>query len=176
MRLMSFVGALALVVGTAWGEAPPKLTPEIINADASLSGPALRGPAVSPDGKLVTVLKGRKDDARQLDLWAYDLATGKSRMLVSSTDLVGADVKLSEEEKNRRERQRIYANGITSYDWDEQGAQIAVDPCIDKEGAKDLGAVAQSDAHRPGEIGDVGVALHPVGAAAIRARRPLTLG
>jgi dipeptidyl-peptidase-4 len=124
MRLMSFAGALALIVGTAWGEAPPKLTPEVVNAEASLSGPSLRGPAVSPDGKLVTVLRGRKDDARQLDLWAYDFTTGKPRMLVSSTDLVGADVELSEEEKNRRERQRIYANGITSYAWDEQGTQI----------------------------------------------------
>ncbi|MEE2692414.1 MAG: S9 family peptidase [Pseudomonadota bacterium] len=124
MKLMSFTATLALAAGTAWGQTAPKLTPEIINAEASLNGPSLRGPAVSPDGKLVTVLKGREDDARQLDLWAYDLATGEPRMLVSSTDLVGGDVELSEEEKNRRERQRIYANGIISYDWDEQGKQI----------------------------------------------------
>ncbi len=124
MKLTGFAGALALAAGTAWGQNAPILTPEIINAEASLSGPSLRGPAVSPDGALVTILKGRENDARQLDLWAYDLATGESRMLVSSTDLVGGDVELSEEEKNRRERQRIYANGIVSYDWDEQARQI----------------------------------------------------
>lgn len=128
MKLMCFAGAFALAAGAAWGQTAPQtapvLTPEIINAEASLNGPSLRGAAVSPDGALVTILKGREDDARQLDLWAYDLTTGEARMLVSSTDLVGEDVELSEEEKNRRERQRIYANGITSYDWDEQGTQI----------------------------------------------------
>ena len=78
---------------------PGKLTPERINASPSLSGPSLRRAAISPDGTMVTVLQGREDDARQQDLWAYDLETGKGRILVSSTDLLGASEELSAEEK-----------------------------------------------------------------------------
>jgi len=36
------------------------------------------------------------DDARQKDLWAYDLETGEGRLLVSSTELLdGPDAKTS---------------------------------------------------------------------------------
>ncbi len=96
---------------------PGRLTPEIINSDPSLDGPTLKKPAISPDGSVVTVLQGRESDARQQDLWAYDLETGEGRLLVSSTDLLGAPETLSEEEKNRRERAREYGNGIVSYAW-----------------------------------------------------------
>ena len=103
---------------------PGDLTPEIIQSDPSLSGPTLSKPQVSPDGKMVTVLQGRADDANQQDLWAYDLATGKGRILVSSTDLLGAPEVLSAEEKNRRERLREYGTGIVSYSWDSKSEQI----------------------------------------------------
>ena len=96
---------------------PGRLTPERINASPSLSGPSLRRAAISPDGKMVTVLQGRKNDAQQQDLWGYDLETGEGRLLVSSTDLLGAPEALSAEEKNRRERAREYGRGIVSYSW-----------------------------------------------------------
>jgi len=96
---------------------PGKLTPERIHASPALSGPSLRRAAISPDGTIVTVLQGREDDARQQDLWAYDLETGEGRVLVSSTDLLGAPEALSAEEKNRRERAREYGRGIVSYSW-----------------------------------------------------------
>ena len=96
---------------------PGKLTPERINGDPSLDGPVLRSPAISPDGSIVTVLQGRGSDASQQDLWAYDLETGEGRLLVSSTDLLGAPETLSEEEKNRRERAREYGKGIVAYAW-----------------------------------------------------------
>ena len=96
---------------------PGKLTPERIHASPALSGPSLRRAAISPDGTIVTVLQGREDDARQQDLWAYDLETGEGRVLVSSTDLLGAPEELSAEEKNRRERAREYGRGIVSYSW-----------------------------------------------------------
>ncbi|MFQ5564557.1 MAG: S9 family peptidase, partial [Parvularculaceae bacterium] len=128
MKHSAVFGVLAalILLDAATAQTEVKLTPEALNAESSLSGPSLRGAAVSPDGALVTVLKGREDDSRQLDLWAYDFSTGESRMLVSSTELGGEDLELSEEEKNRRERQRIYDKGITSYQWDEQGRQILV--------------------------------------------------
>lgn len=100
------------------------LTPTIIHSDPSLSGPTLSKPRISPDGKMVTVLQGRADDANQQDLWAYDLASGQSRLLVSSTDLLGAPEVLSAEEKNRRERAREYGKGIVSYSWDAKSEQI----------------------------------------------------
>lgn len=96
---------------------PGYLTPENLHAQPSLNGASLRQAAISPDGTMVTVLQGRKDNARQQDLWAYDLETGQGRLLVSSTDLLGAPETLSEEEKNRRERAREYASGIVSYKW-----------------------------------------------------------
>ena len=96
---------------------PGMLTPEIIHSNPSLDGPSLRRAKISPDGKFVTVLQGRADDAGQQDLWAYDLETGEGRLLVSSTDLLGAPEELSAEEKNRRERAREYGKGIVSYDW-----------------------------------------------------------
>lgn len=100
------------------------LTPEIIHSDPSLSGKSLRQVKISPDGKMVTVLQGREDDAKQQDLWAYDLATGEGKVLVSSTDLLGEPEVLSAEEKNRRERARERGKGIVSYSWDEKGEKI----------------------------------------------------
>lgn len=93
------------------------LTPERLHAEPSIDGPSLRSPKIAPSGEFVTVLQGREDDARQQDLWAYDIETGEGRLLVSSTDLLGAPEELSEEEKNRRERAREYGRGIVSYSW-----------------------------------------------------------
>lgn len=96
---------------------PGHLTPERLHASPSIDGPSLSQPKIAPNGQFVTVLQGREDDALQQDLWAYDIETGEGRLLVSSTDLLGAPEELSEEEKNRRERQRQYANGIVDYSW-----------------------------------------------------------
>lgn len=100
------------------------LTVEALHDEAGLSGPSLRGAKFSPDGKMITLLRGREDDARTLDLWAYDVDSGEARVLVRSDDLVTEEVELSEEEKNRRERQRIYDSGIISYQWDKSGEYI----------------------------------------------------
>lgn len=116
--------ALALpVVGTAQAG---DLTVAALHADQGLSGPSLRGAAFSPDGKMLTILRGREDDARTLDLWAYDVATGAARVLVDSRAILPNASDLSEEEKARRERQRIYDGGIVSYAWDRQGARVLI--------------------------------------------------
>ena len=84
----------------------------------SLTGPSPRALAFSPDGSLVTFLKPRESDSAQLDLWAFDVASGESFMLVDSTLLEPEEVELSEEEKALRERQRIAGTrGIARYDW-----------------------------------------------------------
>jgi len=94
-----------------------RLTPERLHTGGSLDGASLSRARIAPSGDFVTVLQGREDDAQQQDLWAYDIETGEGRLLVSSTDLLGAPEELSEEEKNRRERARLYASGIVSYSW-----------------------------------------------------------
>ena len=98
------------------------LTPERINSAPALSGTRLRGAKIAPSGEFVTVLQGRKDNALQQDLWAYDLLTAQGRILVDSEELLardktGAPKTLSQEEKNRRERAREYASGIITYSW-----------------------------------------------------------
>ena len=96
---------------------PGLLTPERIHASPSIDGPTVQRARIAPDGSFVTILRGSEQNASQLDLWAYDIESGEGRVLVRSSDLLDGTEELSEEEKNRRERQRQYATGITSYSW-----------------------------------------------------------
>lgn len=93
------------------------LTPERLHAAPPLNGTSVNRAKIAPNGEFVTLLQGRKDDAAQQDLWAYDLKTGEGRLLVDSTDLLGKPEELSAEEKNRRERARQYGRGIVDYSW-----------------------------------------------------------
>ncbi|MCJ9429039.1 S9 family peptidase [Kordiimonas sp. A6E486] len=96
------------------------LTIDRLVASPSIDGPAVQGLKMSPDGKRITFLRGKKDKKNQLDLWEFDVATGKSSLLVDSASLLeGGSEKLSEEEKNRRERNRTIAgkSGIVDYFW-----------------------------------------------------------
>ena len=95
-----------------------RLTLEAITGATPLSGPSLMKPAISPDGQRVTYLQGKAGDRFQLDLWEYSLAEGKQRLLVDSAVVLPGDEVLSDEEKARRERQRIAAfRGIVEYQW-----------------------------------------------------------
>ncbi len=91
------------------------LTLEAIAGDAPLSGPSLVKPEIAPDGTRVTFLRGKDDDRNRLDLWAYDVASGQRRAAGRLADVVlpGEEV-LSDEEKARRERQRIAALSAAS--------------------------------------------------------------
>ena len=94
------------------------LTVERLFDAPDLQGPSLRQVRFSPDGALVSYLRGREDDALVSDLWAYDIATGQHRLLVDSRSLVPAGEMLSTEEEARRERQRTAAlRGIVEYQW-----------------------------------------------------------
>jgi len=94
-----------------------ELTIERIVSSPSLSGPTVKGLQISPDGKRVTFLKGKESDYERLDLWEYDISTGKSKMLFNSDALHKGPEQLSDEEKARRERQRLSGSGIVSYQW-----------------------------------------------------------
>ncbi|MDG2525299.1 S9 family peptidase [Stenotrophomonas sp. HITSZ_GD] len=95
-----------------------KLTLQAITGPLPLSGPTLMKPQVAPDGSRVTFLRGKNNDRNQLDLWEYDIASGQTRLLVDSKVVLPGGEQLSDEEKARRERQRIAAfAGIVDYQW-----------------------------------------------------------
>lgn len=108
------------------GSVSQKLTLERVFASPALTGQVPRAVKLSPDGKIVTLLRNRPDDLERFDLWAIDPATGAARMLVDSKKFAtGAE--LSEAERMQRERARI-ANltGIVSYDWAPDAKRILV--------------------------------------------------
>lgn len=121
MRLTALL-AMTLAAATAAHAAPGtgarRLSLEAITGDAPLSGPTLMKPQVAPDGSRVTFLRGKDNDRNQLDLWEYDVASGQTRMLVDSRVVLPGTETLSDEEKARRERQRIAGlGGIVDYQW-----------------------------------------------------------
>lgn len=100
------------------------LTLERLFAEPALSGTAPKSLAYSPDGSRITYLKGKASDASRLDLWQYDIKAKQHSLLVDADSLVkGAEV-LSDEEKARRERLRLFASGIVSYQWSKDGKAL----------------------------------------------------
>src|SRR4051812_46217471 len=103
------------------------LTIERIFAAPDLGGPRLRNPKFSPDGRLITFVQGKADNKDQLDLWAFDTKTGKSKLLVDSRAFAGDDEKLSTEEEARRERARTASlRGIVEYEFSSDGKRLLV--------------------------------------------------
>lgn len=95
-----------------------RLTIERLFAAPDLSGPSLRGARFSPDGRLVTYLQGKVDAKDRLDVWAYDIASGRNALLVDSAALVAEEGALSPEEEARRERARTSSlAGIVDYEF-----------------------------------------------------------
>src|SRR3954466_15574680 len=118
--------ALMILAASTTPAAARELTLERLFESPSLSGPAPRQPKLSPDGRLVTLLRNRADEKDRYDLWAIDAATGQARMLVDSKK-IGTGGEVSEEEKMRRERARIAGTkGITAYEWAPDGKSILV--------------------------------------------------
>ena len=117
--------ALAMTLPTAPSAHAEKLTLEAITGSAPLSGPTLMKPQVAPDGSRVTFLRGKEYDRNRLDLWEYDVASGQTRLLVDSSSVLPGTEVLSDEEKARRERQRIAAySGIVDYQWAGDGRRL----------------------------------------------------
>jgi len=112
------VASLALMLASTTLAHAEKLTLDAITGPLPLSGPTLMKPKVAPDGSRVSFLRGKDADRNQLDLWAYDIASGQTRLLVDSKVVLPGDETLSDAEKARRERQRIAAmTGIVDYQW-----------------------------------------------------------
>ncbi|MFT3669852.1 MAG: S9 family peptidase [Pseudoxanthomonas sp.] len=114
-----------MTVATALPAHAEKLTLEAITGSAPLSGPTLTKPQIAPDGTRVTFLRGKDSDRNRLDLWEYDVASGQTRLLVDSSVVLPGKEVLSDEEKARRERQRIAAlSGIVDYQWSPDGKAL----------------------------------------------------
>jgi dipeptidyl-peptidase-4 len=91
----------------------------------ALAGPTIVGLKFSPDGSRVTYLQGKPEDKDRLDLWEYDVHQGRARILVDSKAIAPAKEKLSDEEANRRERQRTAAlSGILEYSFAPSGRAL----------------------------------------------------
>lgn len=81
-------------------------------------------PQPTPDGKAVLFLRSQARVAK-LSLFEYDVATGKTReLLTPQTLLKGAEEDLSPEEKARRERMRVSVGGFTTYQLSDDGMLI----------------------------------------------------
>lgn len=81
-------------------------------------------PQPTPDGKAVLFLRSEPRSAK-LSLFEFDIATGKTRELLTPEQLLkGAEEKLSPEEKAARERMRVSTAGFTSFQLSEDGSLI----------------------------------------------------
>lgn len=102
-----------------------ELTMDRLFEAPALNGKTPMGVKLAPDGSRVTFLRGKETDQFQLDLWQFDVATGKTELLVDSTVLAPDGEQLSAEEQARRERARTASlKGILEYDFSPDGKQL----------------------------------------------------
>ncbi|TMO85333.1 S9 family peptidase [Pseudoalteromonas spongiae] len=100
------------------------LSLERIFSDPSLAGKAPVKLKFSPDGSRVTYLQGKKEDYNRYDLWEYNLKDKTNRLLVDSNSIFSGPETLSDEEKARRERMRVFGKGIMEYIWSKDGKAL----------------------------------------------------
>lgn len=131
----SFLAVLPISLGLAACDqsAPPaaqsegeRLTIERLYGSPDLTGPTARSVRFSPDGSLISFLRAKEEDRTVQDLWAMDVETGRSYVLVDARQLAPEERALTEAEIQFRERARITASGVVSYQWDEAGEAVLV--------------------------------------------------
>lgn len=117
--------------GTPTWEPPPASVAEaaFLEQYAATMGFRLGQPTsitVTPDGGAVLFLRsGPRSFVR--DLYSFDTRTGEERVLLTADAVLqGSEEELSPEERARRERLRLAARGIASYELSEDGEKILV--------------------------------------------------
>jgi len=81
--------------------------------------------AFSPDGRWISYLFSEEGSlVRQL--YKLDLQTGKASLLASAPSASNSEENLTTEEKLRRERNRQYELGITSYAWSPDSTRLLI--------------------------------------------------
>ena len=110
----------------------PSLTLDRIFNEPDLSGSPPESLKFSPDSRYISFLKPGEDDFERLDIWAFEIATGQSTLLVDASQLNFGSRPLSDEEKAVRERKRIRHTGIVEYFWspDAQSILFPVSGCL----------------------------------------------
>ena len=128
MTLATLAALGAALIARAHASPPSRpLTPERVFSSPALSGPAARGAKISPDGRWVTFLRPEPANQNKLDLWIVPVSGGSPRLLVSGEAVEPSGGALTEEEKARRERQRIASvSGVTGYQWQEDGRRLLI--------------------------------------------------
>jgi dipeptidyl-peptidase-4 len=80
----------------------------------------------TPDGKAVLFLRA-KARVPKMSLFEFDVATGKTRLLLTPQQVLkGATEKLTPEEKARRERMRVSVGGFANFHLSDDGRLILV--------------------------------------------------
>ena len=119
--------AWALPVEAAPGPEPPAggfLEPYAATYRFRLGRPT--GIKVTPDGTAVLFLRTGPRDFERV-LYELDVATGQERVLLRAEQLLAGDPQtVSAREKARRQRRRIVARGITSYQLAKDGQRLLV--------------------------------------------------
>jgi len=103
-----------------------ELTVERLFSNPPLAGTLPSEVKFAPDGSYVAYLKPAADDRERLDLWRMDIASGEHRLWVDAGAIVDPDEILSDAEKAERERKRLFATGITTYDFSPDGSQLLI--------------------------------------------------
>lgn len=133
---LSAPGALAGAAGLPPGRGTPSPSPgpsgagpypNYLQLHAKTRGFQLGRPQKAiptPDGKHVLFLRATADSP-EMRLYEFDVATGKSRELLTPAQLLkGGTEQLSPEEKARRERMRQSLRGFTSFEISPDGSFI----------------------------------------------------
>lgn len=120
IKSLAFVGLSILSTVTI----AEKITIERLYSSPALSGKTPKALKFSPDGQRVTYLQGKADNLYRYDLWEYNLNSKENKLLVNSDDLFSGPETLSDEEKARRERQRVYGSGIMEYYFSNDGTAL----------------------------------------------------
>jgi len=132
-RLHAFAlgfAAVLLLAGVApAAPAPPPATEDFLDRHAATRGFRSGQPeaiALPPGGSEVLFLRSGPRDRVQ-SLWSYDVASASEREVLTGARLLGgADETLSPEERARRERLRLTARGLSSFQLSKDGKQLLV--------------------------------------------------
>jgi dipeptidyl-peptidase-4 len=119
--LKSAIVAFSCILFSISSSHAEQLSLERIYSSPSLNGQMPKSVKLSPDGSRVIYLQGKSDELNRYDLWEYNLATKENKRLVDSLTLFSGPEELSNEEKARRERLRIYGFGIIEYKISNKG-------------------------------------------------------
>jgi dipeptidyl-peptidase-4 len=81
----------------------------------------------TPRGDAVLFLRAASGRSGDQELWSFDVAAGAERRIASVSELLaGAEERVTAGEQARRERQRITARGITSFELSEDGGTVLI--------------------------------------------------